>query len=216
MAADAPRRIALRPIVVGVAGAVAVAAGFLAWALHRPQVKLVRSGCAGGAPVSKKVLVVYATRAGSTGEVAQAISERLCGSGFEVEVRPVDAAGSLVGYQAVVLGSAIRYSTWLPEMIKFIASRQSELSRLPLAIFTLHMQALGDDAASQDTRVGYTKAVRALLTPRDEVFLAGKVDPAALSFFERLAVRMVKSPVGDKRDWDRIRRWADGLGQKLQ
>lgn len=166
--------------------------------------------------MNKKALVVYATRAASTGEVAQAISERLCANGFDAEVQPVDAVSSLAGFQAVVLGSAIRYSAWLPEMTKFIESRRSELSRLPLAIFTLHMQALGDDAASRDTRAGYTKAVRALVTPRDEVFLAGKLDPATLSFFERVAVKMVKSPLGDKRDWDRIRRWADGLGEKLQ
>ncbi len=216
MAAEDARRTALRRIAVGLAGVAAVAAGFVAWAVHRPEVKLAQGRCAGGAPVNKKALVVYATRAGSTGEVAQTISERLCASGFDAEVRPVDAVSSLAGFQAVVLGSAIRYSAWLPEMTKFIEARQSELSRLPVAIFTLHMQALGEDAASQGIRAGYTKAVRALLTPRAEVFFAGRVDLATLSFFERLAVKMVKSPVGDKRDWDRIRQWADGLGEKLQ
>ena len=55
-----------------------------------------------------------------------------------------------------------------------------------------------------------------MVNPRDEVFFAAKVDPTTLSFFERMAVKLVKSPVGDKRDWDRIRRWADGLGEKLQ
>ena len=166
--------------------------------------------------MKKRALVVYATRAGSTGEVAQTISERLCAIGFDAEVQPVEAVNSLAGFQAVVLGSAVRYGAWLPEMTRFIESRRSELARLPLAIFTLHMQALGDDAASQDTRSGYTKAVRAVVTPRDEVFLAGKVDLARLNFLERMAVKMVKSPVGDKRDWVRIRQWADGLGEKLQ
>jgi len=166
--------------------------------------------------VKKRVLVIYATRAGSTGEVAQVISERLCAQGFDAEVLPVDAVKSLAGFQAVVLGSAIRYSAWLPEMNKFIEAHQAELSRLPSALFTLHMQALGDDAASRDARAGYTKTVHAFVAPRDEVFFAGKIDPATLSFFERLAVKMVKSPVGDKRDWDRIGQWADGLGSKLQ
>ena len=166
--------------------------------------------------MKKRALVVYATRAGSTGEVAQVISERLCAMGFDAEVQPVESVGSLAGFQAVVLGSAVRYGAWLPEMTKFIESRRSELAQLPLVVFTLHMQALGDDAASLGTRAGYTKAVRAVVTPRDEVFFAGKVDLARLSFFERMAVKLVKSPVGDKRDWDRIRQWADGLGKKLQ
>ena len=166
--------------------------------------------------MKKKALVVYATRAGSTGEVAQIISERLCALGFDAEVQPVESVSSLSGFQAVVLGSAVRYGAWLPEMTKFIELQHIVLSQLPVAIFTLHMQALGDDAASQTTRAGYTKAVRAVVTPRDEVFFAGRVDLARLSFFERMAVKLVKSPVGDKRDWDRIRQWADGLGKKLQ
>ena len=166
--------------------------------------------------MKKKALVVYATRAGSTGEVAQVIPERLCAMGFDAAVQPVESVSSLSGFQAVVLGSAVRYGAWLPEMTKFIGSQHSALAQLPLAIFTLHMQALGDDAASQTTRAGYTKAVRAVVNPRDEVFFAGKVDPTTLRFFERMAVKLVKSPAGDKRDWDRIRRWADGLGEKLQ
>lgn len=74
------------------------------------------------------------------------------------------------------------------------------------------------------TRAGSTSEVaqavaerlRDLVTPRDEAFFAGKVDPATLSCFERWAVKMVKSPVGDKRDWRSIRAWADGLGARLR
>ncbi len=210
------RRTALRRIAAGVAATVAVAAGFVAWAVHRPAVSLAKSRCSGGAKVTKKALVVYATRAGSTGEVAQVISERLCAMGFDAEVQPVESVSSLSGFQAVVLGSAVRYGAWLPEMTKFIKSHRSELAQVPLAIFTVHVGALGDDAASQTTRAAYTKDINALVTPRDAVFFAGKVDLATLSFFERMAVKLARSPVGDKRDLDRIRRWADGLSGSLQ
>ncbi len=165
--------------------------------------------------MNRKVLVTYASRAGSTGEVAQAIAERLCAQGWDAEVRPVAAVGSLDGFQAVVLGSAIRYGAWLPEMLEFVQAQRAALSALPVAVFTTHMQALDDSDASRSTRSGYSQAVRALLAPRDEAFFAGKVDPATLSFFERMAVKLVKSPVGDKRDGARIRAWADGLGAKL-
>jgi menaquinone-dependent protoporphyrinogen oxidase len=65
-------------------------------------------------------------------------------------------------------------------------------------------------------RKQYTRAVHALIAPKTEAFFAGKVDPATLSFFERLAVKMVKSPLGDKRDWAAIGRWADGLADTLR
>jgi menaquinone-dependent protoporphyrinogen oxidase len=79
----------------------------------------------------------------------------------------------------------------------------------------MHIQALGDDSASRDTRASYTKVARALVTPLDEAFFAGAIDLTRLSFFERLAVKMVKSPVGDQRDWQRIRAWADELARRL-
>ena len=215
MAGVPTRRAASRRIAAGLAGVLAVTLGLVGWAVQRPPVALAQGRCSGGVSVKQKVLVVYATRAGSTGEVAQAISERLCTIGFDAEVQPVESVRSLAGIQAVVLGSAIRYGAWLPEMTRFIELHHSELARLPLAIFTVHMQALGDDAASAATRAGYTQTVRALLAARDEVFFAGKIDPATLSFFERMAVKLVKAPVGDRRDWARIRLWADGLGPQL-
>ena len=166
--------------------------------------------------MTRKVLVAYATRAGSTGDVARVIGERLCAAGLQADVRPVERDPPLQGYDAVVLGSAVRYGAWLSEMTGFVTSHRAELARVPLALFTLHTQALGDDTASREARARYTQPVRALVNPRDEAFFAGKVDPAALSFFERLAVKMVKSPVGDQRDWHAVRAWADGLAERLR
>jgi menaquinone-dependent protoporphyrinogen oxidase len=130
-------------------------------------------------------------------------------------VQPVTRLTGLDDVQAIVLGSAIRYGAWLPEMTRFIESQGTTLRSLPLAIFTVHMQALDDSAASREARSRYTQPLHQLLRPRVEAFFAGRIDPARLSFFERLAVKMVKSPVGDRRDWDRIRDWADSLAVQL-
>jgi menaquinone-dependent protoporphyrinogen oxidase len=209
------RRSALRQISVRVAAVAALGAGLLAWATRRPEVTPVRSQCAGGQAVNKKVLVAYATRAGSTAEVAQAISERLCAQGCNAEVRPLDAVTRLADYDAVVLGSAVRYGAWLPEMLKFVEQQRTVLARLPVAIYTLHMQALDDTPESRSQREKYTEAVRKLVSAREQAYFAGKIDPAMLSWFERLAVKMVRSPEGDRRDWEQIRRWADGLAATL-
>jgi menaquinone-dependent protoporphyrinogen IX oxidase len=56
----------------------------------------------------------------------------------DAELRPVESVKSLDGYQAVVLGSSIPYGAWLPEMLKMIEARRGVLSRLPVAILTLH------------------------------------------------------------------------------
>jgi menaquinone-dependent protoporphyrinogen oxidase len=54
-----------------------------------------------------RILVAYASRAGSTAEVAEVIGRVLREGGPEVDVCPVGAVHSLAGYDALVLGSAI-------------------------------------------------------------------------------------------------------------
>lgn len=59
--------------------------------------------------MNQRILVTYATRAGSTAEVAAAIGESLAARGYAVEVKSVKEKPGVAGYSAVVLGSAIRY-----------------------------------------------------------------------------------------------------------
>jgi menaquinone-dependent protoporphyrinogen oxidase len=165
--------------------------------------------------MSTKILVAYATRTGSTAEVAEAIARRLCEAGLSAEVRPVADVAGVEGYFGAVLGSAIRYSSWLPEMTDFLSANRDALAVMPVAFYSMHMLSLGDDPAAKAERTKYTAQARQAVTPVDEAFFAGKIDPARLSLFDRLAVRLVKSPVGDRRDWTRIWEWAAALAPKL-
>ena len=165
--------------------------------------------------MTKKTLVAYATRTGSTAEVASRIARRLCEAGLSAEARPVSEVTSLEGYSGAVLGSAVRYASWLPEMTDFLSANRDALSAMPVAFFTMHMLALGDDPAAVAERAKYTAKARDLITPTDEVFFEGMIDPARLSFLDRLAVRLVKSPVGDRRDWERIAAWTDRLAPQF-
>jgi menaquinone-dependent protoporphyrinogen oxidase len=184
-------------------------------ATRRPAPQLIASSCTGDPKMERKLLVAYATRTGTTAEVADAIARRLCDAGLPSEVRSVSEVTSLEDYSGAVLGSAVRYASWLPEMTDFIAANRETLSKLPVAFFTMHMLALGDDPAAVAERAKYTAGARDLITPVDEVFFEGMIDPARLSFFDRIAVRLVKSPVDDRRDWDRIAGWTDGLVPRL-
>lgn len=198
----------------GLAGIAAVGAGIVV-ATRRPAPTLLTSACRRETTMSPKILVAYATRTGSTAEVAEAIARHLCEAGLSAEVRPVADVASVEGYSGAVLGSAIRYSSWLAEMTDFLSVNRDALAAMPVAFFSMHMLALGDNAAARAERAKYTAPARQLVTPVDEAFFAGKIDPARLSLLDRLAVRLVKSPVGDRRDWTRIGGWAAALAPKL-
>lgn len=164
--------------------------------------------------MDKKILITYATRAGSTVEIAAIIGETLSKHGFAVDVKPVSENPSLDGYQAVLMGSAIRMGSWLPEAVDFVRKNQSALNQLPTSIFTLHMLNSGDDETSRAARQAYIAPVRELLPSVNEVFFRGKLDYKTLSFFDRLIAKAVETPdnpPGDFRDWDKIRDWSQSI-----
>jgi menaquinone-dependent protoporphyrinogen oxidase len=161
--------------------------------------------------MNQRVLVTYATKAGSTVAVADAIGAVLAARGFAVTVRPVKDKPSLEGYQAVVIGSAIRMGSWLPEAVAFARENQARLSQLQVAIFTVHLLNTGDDAASRAARLAYTAPVRKFLTPRAEAFFAGKLDTARLGFLDRMLAKAANAGDGDKRDWGQVRGWAQRI-----
>lgn len=163
----------------------------------------------------EKILIAYATKYGSTAGIATTLGEALSARGLQVDVRPVREVRTLEGYDAVILGSPVYMGNWLSESVAFVRTHQAELSRLPVALFTVHMLNQGEDETSRAARQGYTAPIRALLPGAQEMFFAGKIDYYTLSFFDRLITRLVakqsgqSKPVNDLRDWEKIRRWAE-------
>ncbi len=158
--------------------------------------------------MNKRILVTYATRAGSTAEVAAAIGKTLNKRGFAVDVKSVKDQPELKDYQAILMGSAIRMGNWLPEAVAYVKDNQESLKKLPFATFSIHLQNLGDDELSLLNRQAYLNAVRTLVKPLDEGYFAGNMDLSKLSFADRLITKMVKAETGDQRDWDKINTWA--------
>jgi menaquinone-dependent protoporphyrinogen oxidase len=156
-----------------------------------------------------KVLVVYASRYGSTAEVAQAIAQELCSRGEVTEVHSVEEQIDPAAFDAVIVGSAIRMGRWLPAATKFVQQNQAVLRNKPTAIFTLHMLATDDSAASRQQRDAYTATERGLIQPELEAFFTGKIDRAQLSLIEKMMFKATGSPGGDRRNWQAIRTWAD-------
>lgn len=165
--------------------------------------------------MNRHILVIYATRAGSTLEVANVIGEVLASRNFLVDVQPVNEKLSTIGYGAIVMGSAIRMGTWLPEMMKFILENKKKLNRIPTATFTVHILNKGDDTNSQAARETYMAPIREMISPLHEAFFAGKVDFSTLSLLDSVSARAIQPRIaansGDFRDWSQIRTWAQTI-----
>jgi len=185
-----------------------------------PKVLAARAGRLeriGETPMSNKILVAYASRAGSTAGVAEAIGQTLAESGAQVEVRPMKDVEDLAPYQAVVAGSAIQGGRWLPEAMQFVQTHRAALAQKPFAAFLVCMTLAMPGADKYREHVaGFLQPVRALVRPVSEGLFAGALDISKVpSFRDRLMFRLsvvfgVWSE-GDHRDWNAIRAWAESI-----
>jgi menaquinone-dependent protoporphyrinogen oxidase len=171
--------------------------------------------------MSDKILVTYASRAGSTAGVAEAIADTLIKGGAEMDLRPMQEVTDVALYRAVVAGSAIQGQKWLPEAMQFLRTFQTPLAQRPFAAFSVCMTlAMRNGEQYRPSVAEWLAPVRALARPVSEGLFAGVLDIGKIpSFGDRLKFRLsvlfgVWSE-GDHRDWDAIREWAAGLRSLL-
>lgn len=163
-----------------------------------------------------RILVAYATRNGSTAGVAAEIGWVLGSTnGNVVDVRPIAGLEGLDGYGAVIIGSPVRGSKWLPEAVGFVSEREEALRQVPVAYFLVRLKMREDTAENRAEMAMTLEPVREVVTPVDVGLFAGAMDYGQFSFPMRLMMKAIKAPEGDFRDWAAIREWAADLGQAL-
>lgn len=164
--------------------------------------------------MSQKILVTYATRAGSTTGVAEFVAKTLTEAGCLVDVRPMNDVDDLSPYNAVVAGSAIQAKQWLPEALEFMQSNQAALRQMPCAVFLVCMTlAMSNADKYRDEVATFLDPLRAIVTPVSEGLFAGALDISTVPYFRarlgfRLSVLFGVWSEGDHRDWHAIRAWA--------
>lgn len=161
---------------------------------------------------SSKILVTYATRAGSTIDIADSIAFTISQQGYCVDLVHINSIGNLTDYSAVIIGSAIRMGNVIPEVKKFVKANSESLHKIPTAFFIACLTLHEDTPENRAMVKEYLAPLREEVVPFAEGYFAGKMDYSTLKPLSRFAAkRMVKAPEGDFRNWEEIRRWASNL-----
>jgi menaquinone-dependent protoporphyrinogen oxidase len=145
----------------------------------------------------ERILIAYATKHGSTHEVAETIAGRLAEAGVETHTLPADRVDSLDAYDAVVLGAPLYMGRWHGDARRFLHRHRKALATLPLAVFAL--------GPVKDEADEWERSRRQLY----DALFGGAIVPETLHFpFSRI-------PAGDLRDQDAIEEWAARLPEVL-
>jgi menaquinone-dependent protoporphyrinogen oxidase len=165
-----------------------------------------------------KVLVTYGTWAGSTAGVAEWIAEGLRQTGADVTLVPAGEAPGPEGYDAVVIGSAIRAGMWNRAAKRYVKKHSDSLAELPTAFFSVGLTVTEEeDDAYERSREFTEKMLEQVpdVQAADIGVFAGAFDPSKLGGLVGFAMRNADVPVGDYRDEGEVTEWARELPTKL-
>jgi menaquinone-dependent protoporphyrinogen IX oxidase len=194
---------------------------------------------------AQRVLLVYATRHGSTREVADAVAEALREAGRKVDERSAENAPGPAGYDAVVVGGPMSMG-WHKDAAKYVKRHKGQLAGVPFALFATAASLTEDGLdtvrgvpVAKDTwlvkkpknaqklgrkeryalpahYVGDILDACAPALPRCVALFAGSLDLTKMNVFEKLFVLLVIGATpGDGRHYEFVREWAAGLGDAL-
>jgi menaquinone-dependent protoporphyrinogen oxidase len=167
--------------------------------------------------MANSVLVGYATRYGSTEEVAEAIAETLGGCGLDVDLKPISEVKMPDRYDAIVLGAPLFMFRWHKDALQFLSRNRDILAQRQLAIFALGpVHEPHDEGEWQDSWEQLNKELEKFpwLEPLDIEMFGGKYAPEKLGFPLKLFAGA--EPASDIRNWEAIKTWANGLADKFK
>ena len=161
-----------------------------------------------------RVLVSYATAAGSTAGIAERIADALRTAGCDAVCRPADPDLDLAGFDALVLGSAVHNMAWLPSAVtmlhRAVASGCGPVwcfsvgALNPRGRFTRYLARKEAERVERQFPAGFTA--------REHRVYGGVLDMRHVPLRGRLFYRLTGARAGDHRDWPAIEAWARNVG----
>jgi len=168
--------------------------------------------------MTNSILIAYATKYGSTAEIAEKIGQTLRDIGWRTDVRAAEEVRDLNGYKAVIIGSAVYAGTWRKEAVDLLTTHAAQLAQRPVWLFSSGPTGTGDPS---ELMKGwhFPEAQRPIadhIQPRDIAFFHGHLNLKRMSLPEKMLVKAMKAPTGDFRDWTAITTWANGIAEALK
>ena len=165
-----------------------------------------------------RVLLSTASRYGATAEIGEAIARGLSAHRLDVSVESPARVGTLDGYDAFVLGSAVYMGRWLDDARRLVQRVHDERGARPVWLFS--SGPVGDPSRKLVQQMGVDQKELAKLIEatgaREHKLFAGTLERRRLNRRQRAALLVMRGMEGDFRDWQEIARWSEHVAGQLQ
>jgi menaquinone-dependent protoporphyrinogen oxidase len=177
-----------------------------------------------------KYLVAYATWAGATHEVADAIAKVFNQHNTQVDVMKASDVDTISEYKAIILGTSIHAGHTNKDFNQFLKTFTSELYNKPLAVFVVCANMMEDCQENRDeTNSWLNKTMKKF--PDIKPFSTGLFGGALITegddfnhlnfLFKKLILSMKDNILKehgktDFRDWSAIQDWAEQIHQDIE
>jgi len=193
-----------------------------------------------------RILVAYATMAGSTADVAQIIGEEIAKCGLQVDILPLSEVKDIESYDGVVLGGPMIMG-WHRTALQFLKKHREAFHHIPLAVFVMAMsltqtgeKSMGDVPVYVDEKLPKLPEKEGSLNFRERYarlsnylrpismatqgvkpvsigIFGGRLEYGRLKWWAVLFVMLIiQAPAGERRNWPAIQDWAAMLPGAFQ
>jgi menaquinone-dependent protoporphyrinogen oxidase len=161
------------------------------------------------------VLVAYASKRGSTAEIAETIAATLRREGLGVCLERAEDVQTLDPYDAVVLGSAVYMKRWRGDARHFLKKHRKVLKQIPFWAFS--SGPVGNPAKDDPKWIEPPMIVATVeeLGGREHVVFGGCLPAEPDGLIEKAMVEGIPKELRDRRDWAQIRGWAHSIASTL-
>jgi menaquinone-dependent protoporphyrinogen oxidase len=161
------------------------------------------------------VLVAYASKRGSTAEIAETVAATLRREGLGVCLKRAEEVPSLEGFDAVVLGSAVYTKRWRGDARHFLKKHRKALKQRPFWVFS--SGPVGDPSKDNPDWIEPPKIAEKVeeMGARGHVAFGGCLPAEPKGFMEKTMVEGTPREYRDRRDWAEIRDWAHEIASQL-
>ncbi len=172
--------------------------------------------------MSAPILIAYASRTGSTAEVAEAIAAVLRNAGLQVESAPISTLQSIGERKAVIIGAPLYMGGFSDGLHKFLSRNRDALTATPPRFFVLGpFEAKPEQFDAARAQAEKQLARHSWLTVAELQIFGGRFDVNRMPFPFNLARYLPAFPAkdipaSDVRDWAAIRAWASAIHQPVQ